>query len=176
MKKTMSKHQISREIYRNIYGKYPINPALDEKVKGEFDPIRRQVTRTIELFSKLFDFQYEPFKEDDFRHNGRYIHQTHIIVSAISQLVIVEVSLRFSQKPRQTNTQRTKIAGYIINRQWHKLSTDSLSLFFCPFLDIIKESNPDYVDDFKKIISNSSSINEQLLPYIQRLPSQLSNF
>lgn len=175
MKPNLSKHQINREIYRNLYGKYPVNPALDENVKAKFDPIRKQTTRTLEVFSKLFNFQYQAFCEKDFRSLGRYHCNTHSFDYTIAQLVIIEVTYRFNQSSRQLNAQRTKTAGHIINSQWSKLRTDSIGLFFCPFLNVIESSNPEFVTDFKRKFCDNASINGEIHEYVRQIPVLISN-
>lgn len=152
-----TKHQIGREIFKNIYGRYPENLAYNDNDKKKLDPIRKQVTRTITLFSKLW-------------HNictNKYEYT--YIDKSIAQLIIIEVTFRYTQLSTNKNIKRTKTISYITNQQWHKLDTDSLGVFFYPFFKVIEKEHPNFIKEFKSTFYNNNSIDNRIFLYIKQL-------
>lgn len=157
MEKTMTKHQINREIFKNLYGRYPHNIAYEDKEKAEFDKIRRQTNRSINLFSMLLnDFQIKS-------------NEKIYIPANIANLLIIEVTHRFQQIGTSQNTKRTKVINYVIKKDWSKLNTHALGVFFMPFLDAMEVENPEYVKNFKYKLNAISQIDDGITEFFDSL-------
>ena len=157
MENTMTKHQISREIFYNLYGRYPHNVTDNYEEKIKFDKIRRQTTRSISSFSMLWnDFQE--------KERGKVYIPTNI-----AHLIIIEVSYRFQQIGTSQNTKRTKVINYVIKKDWSKLNTHALGIFFMPFLDAMEVENPEYVKNFKCKLNSISQIDNGIKEFFDSL-------
>lgn len=156
----MTKHQISRKIFHNLYGRYPHNVTDNYEEKNRLDKVRRQTNRSISSFSMLWsDFQT--------KENGKiYINEN------VANLLIIEVVSRFKQINTSQNTKRTKVVTYVIKKDWNKLNTHALGVFFMPFLNAFEVESPEYVKNFKRKLYAVSQIDDNITEFFDSLLTQ----
>lgn len=160
MENLLTKHQICREIFKKIYGRYPCNVTYDYKEKNKFDIIRKQTTRSIESFSMIWNGLQT-------KYNGKFCISPNLAI-----LLIIEVSHRFAQVDRTQNIKRTKILTYINKKKYNKINTQSLCVFFMPFLSAFEVENPEYVKNFKRKLNAVSQIDNNILIFFDSLITQ----
>ncbi len=143
MQKFMTRYQIEVEIFKNLYGGKPSNLAYDEYENTRMDDIKKMVKRYQELFELLWTNSIIKGK------NGYQIEWS------IAQLMIAEGTFRGSLKSTQkSNNQRTRFMRELSNCEWHKVTTDSLSAFFMPFLEALEPIHPIYIAEFRHKFQN----------------------
>lgn len=155
MQKFMTRYQIEVEIFKNLYNRKPSNSAYDddEYENTRMDDIKKMVKRYQELFELLWTNSIIKGK------NGYQIEWS------IAQLMIAEGTFRRSSESTQkSNNQRTRFMRHIAKCEWHKVTADSLSAFFMPFLDALEPANPSYIAEFRHKFQNFLEIFSFLSP------------
>ena len=156
MRSAMTKHQVGRAIFRNLHGHYPYNISYNDEDKLKLDKIRRQLTRSIEGFSELWnDFTIAT--------NGKVYISTNV-----ANLIIIEVTHRFRQISTRRNIRRTKILGYIAHHNWCKLTAEDIGFFLCPFLDTLKVTNPASANEIEHLLSHIE-VGDEVLNLLDKL-------